>query len=83
MNNELLEETLKEFSDLKKRNRDNLAAVLREVTDWLASEAEGDNYRRIDILNDVKDLTEFAIIHDYMKQNGYYYDEDQALWKKS
>ena len=82
MNNELLDETLKEFSDLKRRNRDNLAAMLREVTDWLANEVEGDNYRKIDKLNDIKELTEFAIIEDYMKQNGYFYDEDNAVWKR-
>lgn len=76
------EEILEIYNDLKNRSRGNLPIMYKTICSWINREVDGDNYARLNMYTEIKGLIEIAIAQWFMRENGYYYDEETHEWNK-
>lgn len=82
INLELTDEIISEYESIKNTCRGKLPNMYKLVCSFTREQAEGDNWRRLDILNGAAELIKADIVREYMKQAGYYFNEELNEWER-
>lgn len=77
------EEILELYHDLQKRSRGDFPTMYKTICTWINQEVEGDNYDRLKMYTEIKSLLETAITQWFMRESGYWYDEETHEWNKN
>ena len=81
-NNDIITKAINEYMELMKRNHNNLAAVVAEISHFLYRECEDGNDEQVELLSWEKNFAQAAIVSEYKEKHGYYHDNEKYTWEK-